>query len=151
MFALEGIILFDFAAGRKFSALLGDALDVAAKLDLLGQQRLAGAAIFGTLVGKANITRAGQVGGGFQVGTARGFQAGTAHGVTSFSANSTYLVYKTFRRPPNPTPWRIIFFSVPSASTSLLRGAKRRSNPVFLAQPMVCFACTPNDVSALLF
>jgi len=32
---------------------------VAAELDLLGQQRLTGAAVFGTLIGKANAAGAG--------------------------------------------------------------------------------------------
>jgi len=46
---------------------------VAAKLDLLGQQRFTGTAIFGALVGKANATGARELGGGFQGGTAQGF------------------------------------------------------------------------------
>src|SRR5665213_3280995 len=68
--ALEGIILFDLAARRQPAPLLRDALDMAAKLDLLGQQRLPGAAIFGALVGKTEVTGARQFGGGFQSGTA---------------------------------------------------------------------------------
>jgi len=54
-------------------ALLGHAFDVAAKLDLFGQQRFNGPAIFGALVGKANATGAGELGGGFQVELLRGF------------------------------------------------------------------------------
>jgi hypothetical protein len=46
---------------------------VAAKLDLLGQQRFTGAAIFGALVGKANVTGARELGGGFQGELLRGF------------------------------------------------------------------------------
>ena len=75
LFALEGIILLDLAARRKPAALLGDALDMAAKLDLLTQQRLAGATVFGALIGIANVTRARELGDGFQ--------GGTAHGMTS--------------------------------------------------------------------
>src|SRR5258706_12319594 len=82
-FALESIILLDLAARRQRPALLGDALDVTAKLDLLGQQRFAGAAVFGALVGKADATGPREFGGGFQGGTALGFRCGTAHGMTS--------------------------------------------------------------------
>src|ERR1700687_5257263 len=86
VFACEGIVLVDLAARRQRAALFGDALDVAAKLDLFSQQRLAGAAIFGALVGKANVAGARQLGGRFQGGTAHGLEWGTAYGMTSFSA-----------------------------------------------------------------
>jgi len=55
---------------------------MAAKLDLLSQQRLAGTAIFDALVGIAKATGFCEIGGGFQGGTADGFRAGT-HGMTS--------------------------------------------------------------------
>src|SRR6202022_4546777 len=98
LFALEGIILFDLAARRQAAALLGDALDVAAKLDLFSQQRLAGAAIFGALVGKTKAAGAREFGGGFQGGTADGLECGTAHGMTSPRWISTRPGYKTFGR-----------------------------------------------------
>src|ERR1700687_3232373 len=84
LFALEGVILLDLAARRQRAALLGDALDVTAQLDLFSQQHLTGTAIFGALVGKTNATGACQVGGRFQGGTAHGFQRGTGHGMPRF-------------------------------------------------------------------
>src|SRR6476469_4163520 len=48
-FAFERVVLGDLAARRQCAALLGDAFDVAAQFDFLGQQRLAGAAVFGAL------------------------------------------------------------------------------------------------------
>jgi hypothetical protein len=47
---------------------------VAAKFDLFSQQRLAGAAIFGALVGKTKAAGARERCGGFQGGTISGFQ-----------------------------------------------------------------------------
>ena len=91
------IVLFDFAARRKPAALLGHALDMTAKLDLLSQQRLAGTAIFGAFVGIAKAAGFRELGGGFQGGTARGFQAGTAHGI-DLRLISTRPRYKTFLR-----------------------------------------------------
>src|SRR6202030_1822902 len=63
-FTLEYIILFALAARRQGAALLGDTLDVAAKLDLFRQQRLAGTAIFGAFIGKPKIAGARELGGG---------------------------------------------------------------------------------------
>ncbi len=68
-------MLFDLAAGRQRAALLRDSLDVTAQLDLLGQQRLAGTAILGAFVRKANATGAREFGGGLQ--------GGIAHDMTS--------------------------------------------------------------------
>jgi hypothetical protein len=55
---------------------------MAAELDLFSQQRLAGAAIFGALVGKTHAAGARQLGGGFQGGNG-GICGGTAHGMAS--------------------------------------------------------------------
>jgi hypothetical protein len=49
---------------------------VAAKLDLLGQQRLARPAIFGALVGKANAAGARQPAAGLKVELAADFRVG---------------------------------------------------------------------------
>src|SRR5438067_3162801 len=76
LFALESIILFDLAARRQPAALLGDALDMAAKLDLLSQQRFARTAIFGALVGIAKAAGSREFGGGFQRETAHGMTSG---------------------------------------------------------------------------
>ena len=50
MLALEAIVLGHAAARRQVPALLGDALDMAAQLDLLGEQRVAGASVVLALV-----------------------------------------------------------------------------------------------------
>src|ERR1700730_12154908 len=101
LLSLEGIVLLDLAAGWQAAALFGDALDMAAQLDLLDQQRLAGAAIFGTLVGKTHAAGFRQLSGGFQ--------GGTVHVMTSLSTVAT----RPMEDDPgaaNPTGEREIFF-----------------------------------------
>jgi hypothetical protein len=51
----EGIVSGDFAAGGKGATECGDPLDVAAELDLLGEEGIASSAIFGTLVGEVSF------------------------------------------------------------------------------------------------
>jgi hypothetical protein len=58
--ALEAIILRDLTARRQLPALLGDALEMAAKLDLFGQQRVARLPIFVALIGKMDCVRGRQ-------------------------------------------------------------------------------------------
>jgi hypothetical protein len=74
-FAFEQVILTYLAARRLASAHFGHSLDMTAKLDLLGEQRLAGAPIFRAFIGITNLAGARQLGGGFQ--------GGTGHGITS--------------------------------------------------------------------
>jgi hypothetical protein len=50
--AFEGIVFGDSAPGGKGAAESGDALDLAAELDLLGEKSVAGLAVFGALVGE---------------------------------------------------------------------------------------------------
>src|SRR6202790_4358106 len=117
-FADKSVILLDLAAGRQFAALLGDALDMAAKLDLLRQQRLAGAAIFGALIGKTNVAGTRQLGGGFQGGTGMGLNGGTAHGMTSFRLVRMGSRWKTFGQAAD-RQGRGFFLRVASSSNAV--------------------------------
>ena len=64
--ALETVVADHRAAGRQRPPLGGDALDMTAQLDLLGEQRGAGGAILGAFVGDSHRVDAGEFGGGFQ-------------------------------------------------------------------------------------
>ena len=55
--AFKCIVFRDFAAGGKGAAERGNALDVTAELDLLGEESVAGLAIFGALVGEVRFIR----------------------------------------------------------------------------------------------
>ena len=61
---VEEAIVLRFAARRQRAALRGDALDVAAQLDLLGEQAFTGVAILGALVWKRRAALGGELGGG---------------------------------------------------------------------------------------
>ena len=60
----EAVVLGDLAAGRELAAELGDALGGAADLDLLGEKRVAGGAVFGALVREVRgVPRGERLGG----------------------------------------------------------------------------------------
>ncbi|MEY2159351.1 MULTISPECIES: hypothetical protein [unclassified Rhodanobacter] len=77
MFALEAVVARHLAAGRQRAALLGDALDVPAQLDFLGEQGLARAAVGVAFVGETQGVAPGQLGGGNED---RGTSVDVGHG-----------------------------------------------------------------------
>ena len=65
---LEAIVLLDHRPGRQRPALLGHPRHVAAKLDLLREQRLAGLAVGRAFAGERRLGLLRELGGGCQVG-----------------------------------------------------------------------------------
>ena len=64
--ANEAVVARHLSAGRQRTTLLRHPLDMPPELDLLRQQGIAGAAIFGAFVGKADVVCFRQLGCGFQ-------------------------------------------------------------------------------------
>jgi hypothetical protein len=58
--AFENIVFGDSTAGRKGAAECGDALDVAPEFDFFGEERVAGLAVFGALVGEVRFVVCGE-------------------------------------------------------------------------------------------
>ena len=62
--ALEAVVAGDLAARRQLAALLGHPFDLPAKLDLLGQQRIARLPVVVALIGKMGLLPGRQLFGG---------------------------------------------------------------------------------------